>query len=450
MVVASLVGYSPVKRAINDQDRAALSNPTVSETLPGVDPGEFIPRTRKFAINSNTVLMGTRPLEALLQAIASGDALARGCVNIIGFEAIRRSIGARWEARREQIWDHIQKTLDSRLTPSDTVERIGEVEFLVFLAVESGPVAQTVCLRALKEILTHYLGTFELADLTIKSVRAVHGSALSCVDLDPAAIMRTTDNTVGTRQGPLEEVERKAAASAQAFIVRVRDFTLNFQLEDVVSLRHDALAAGRIRRIVVPVGGTISLDRKELVSLDTATLAAIDMQTVEFGITVLQGKSSFAYPTLIMPAALQTFGHSTSRARYVQALRTLPPEDRRRLMVELINLDEGTPSSRVGDAVMNLRGFCRGVSAFSDPTRRAMAVLKNNNLMSFGVNAHQLAPFGASLEAPIKAFAEAARGVAPITALRGDLLPSELQAAREAGITYTIRSIERVRAGRSA
>jgi GGDEF domain-containing protein len=175
----------------------------------------------------------------LLQAIASGDGLARGCVNIIGFESIRRSIGQRWDARREQVWDNIQKNLNSRLTPSDTVERIGEVEFLVFLASESGPVAQTVCLRALQEILTHYLGSFDLADLTIKTVTAVHGSALSCLDLDPATVMRTTNTVSAAREGPLEEMERKAAAIAQAFMVEVRGYRLGFHLEDIVSLRHE-------------------------------------------------------------------------------------------------------------------------------------------------------------------------------------------------------------------
>ncbi len=384
-------------------------------------------------------------MESLLQAIASGDAIARGCVNVIGFEALRRSIGARWESRREQVWDHIAKTLEGRLSISDTVARIGEVEFLVFVAVESGPVAQTVCLRALQEILIHYLGAFEIADLTVKTVTAIHGSALSCVTLDPKAVLQATDAGAPTRKAPLDEAAAKGVASAMAFMTNIRGYDLHFQVEDIVSLRHDALAGGRIRRLVVPDGAGAPLSRQQLVSLDTASLAAIDMQTLAFAQTLLHGRSSFAYPSLAMPSALQTFGHSTARAAYLQMLRGLTPEDRRRLTVELINLDEGTPSSRIAEAVSNLRGLCRGVSAFTDPTRRAMSVLKNNQLMCIVVSAAQLAPSGASLETPIARFAEASRGIAPITALYGELLPSEIAAAREAGITYAIDPVQRRR-----
>lgn len=392
--------------------------------------------------------MSARPLESLLQAIAGSDALARGCVNVLGFEAIRRSIGERWHARREQVWDHIQKTVEGRLSPADTVVRIGEVEFLVFFAVESGPVAQTVCLRLLQEILVHYLGAFEMADLTIKTVTAVHGSALSCVDLDPSAILQATDPNAPARRASLEDAERKSAANALPPVAKVRDFDLHFQLEDIVSLRHDALAGGRIRRLVMQDGAGAPLTRQELASLDTTSLAAIDMQTVTFATALLQGQSSFAYPSLLLPAALQTFGHSASRARYLQMLRALPPEGRRRLSVELINIDEGTPSGRIADTVSALRGVCRGVAAFTVPTARAMCVLRNHQMMAVMVNTQQLAPAGVSREPAIARFAEAAKGVAPVTGLYGDLLPGELIAAREAGIIYWINPLERI--GRQA
>jgi FMN phosphatase YigB (HAD superfamily) len=119
-------------------------------------------------------------------------------------------------------------------------------------------------------------------------------------------------------------------------------------------------------------------------------------------------------------------------------------------LVELVNLDEGTPSGRIAETVTALRGACRGVAAFTDPTARAMAMLKNNQLMAVIVSAQQLAPPGASLEPAITRFAENARGIAPVTALYGDLLTSEFDAARAAGITYWINPLERIRVAEAA
>lgn len=396
------------------------------------------------AINDHPITLSDRPLESLLKAIASGDALARGCVNIINFDAVRRSVGERWPLRREQVWDHVRKTLEGRLSPSDTVERVGDVEFLIFMAVEGGAVAQTICLRALQDILVHYLGAFELADLTVKTVTAVHGSALSCVEVDPAAVMRRAAAEAAAAPSPLDDARPKSAASALAYVAHVRGHLLQFEVEDVTSLRHDALAGGRVRRIVMPDSGA-ALSRQAIARLDTATLSAIDMRTLDFATALLDGETGFAYPTLSLPVSLQTLGHSTARAAFIQVLRRLPPEQQRRLTVELVNLDEGTPASRIAEAVGSLRGLCRGVSAQADPTRRAMSALKNNNLMCIVISTAHLARPGVNLEDSIKRFADAARGVAPITTLRGRLLPCEFAAARDAGITYAIHPGDRRR-----
>lgn len=243
---------------------------------------------------------------------------------------------------------------------------------------------------------------------------------------------------VSARDSFRAETAEKGSAHAAALQEQVPGYTLEFAVENIISLQHNALAGGRLRRVVTQKGAANPLSRKALNGLDTASLARIDMATLSLARELLEGPSSAAFPLLRTPVALQTLGHSNWRSAYVAVLRDMPREIAMRIAVELINLDEGTPAIRVGEATTLLAGMLRGVVAYTDPTARALAILRDNRLLGVTVSADQLGRGDADRRPGIMHFALAARRVAPTTAIRGAMTTNELAVARQAGVTYLI------------
>jgi GGDEF domain-containing protein len=374
----------------------------------------------------------------LLESPTGRDAIARGGVNVLSFEAVQDSLGARWAARREQVWDYIRQALERRFARTDIIERVSETEFLVLTSAENGAVAQTACLRCLQEILIHFLGACRPSDLVVKNVSGIDGVELTCRQIDPISTFQAADLHSEARQAHAIGAEAKGAAHAAALSSSVRGHDLTFSIENVISVRHAALAGGRVRREVVPHGGDAPLSRLALCALDTATLAMIDLDTVALARDILAGPSAGAFPLLRAPVSLQTLGHSNSRKTYLNLLRSLPPEATRRIIIEIVNLDEGTPASRVREAVSFLHGACRTVVAFTDPTARALAPLRDAGVGGVTVEAEQFGRLGSDRRLAIAAFAESAKAVSVRTAIRGVLSEMELAAARAVDITYLI------------
>lgn len=231
----------------------------------------------------------------------------------------------------------------------------------------------------------------------------------------------------------------KAAAHANALRDVLPEHDMAFTIESVVSVQYSALAEGRLRRKVTPHGGEAPLNRMALCDFDTATLSRIDIETVALARDLLAGPSADAFPLLRTPVSLQTLGHSTKRNLYLAALRELPPEAARRVVVEIVNVDEGTPISRISEAVAFLAGACRAINGFTDPTARALAALRGARIGAATVDVDQLGKPGADRSTAIVNFAEMAKASGVRTALRGVMTELEAAAARASGVTYLIR-----------
>lgn len=231
----------------------------------------------------------------------------------------------------------------------------------------------------------------------------------------------------------------KAAAHANALRDVLPDHDMAFTIENVVSVQYAALAEGRLRRRVTPRGEETPLGRMALCELDTPTLARIDVETVALARDLLGGPAADAFPLLRTPVSLQTLGHSTKRNLYLNALRELPPEALRRIVVEIVNIDEGTPLGRISEAVALLTGACRAINGFTDPTSRSLAALRGARIAGATIDIDQLGKPGTDRSAAIVHFAEVAKGAAIRSAIRGVMSELEAAAARACEITYLIR-----------
>src|SRR5579864_9040718 len=97
-------------------------------------------------------MTGADPRQTLAQ-IQSSPMLAEGKVCVIALDAIREGMAARWPARREVVYEHIERTLQRQLGGHGFYLRISDTDFLVAQPNLSRLAGQAYCLNCLREVL---------------------------------------------------------------------------------------------------------------------------------------------------------------------------------------------------------------------------------------------------------------------------------------------------------
>src|SRR5258706_4882886 len=91
-----------------------------------------------------------------LKAAASPELLKRGCVHIIGLEALRDKAGPLWQKIRAGIYSRLETILRQRLGPADFFVAVDEVFYLVTMPAAIAADGQVACLGAAHELYTSH------------------------------------------------------------------------------------------------------------------------------------------------------------------------------------------------------------------------------------------------------------------------------------------------------
>jgi hypothetical protein len=197
-----------------------------------------------------------------------------------------------------------------------------------------------------------------------------------------------------------------------------RKLWLDFAMETVTSLRHGTPAAGRLARAVCDARSGAPLSSADFGRLADEDLLRIDLDTITFGKSVLDAADAPAI--LILPISFHTLSARKSRRDVTDALGA---SLKSRVMLELMDVDRGTPLSRLSEVGGVAAALGRGVLVRLAPGRDAAAAVKGYRPHGVTVEAVGLGEGDSELAAGMLAFAEQTRGAAPTVMVFG--LPSE-------------------------
>ena len=97
-------------------------------------------------------------LAAAADQFSDPNLLAAGKINLIALDAIVERLGEKWAQRRDQICDHVDRTLQRRLGSQGYHLRISETDFLICQPELGRFSGQAACLQILRDILTYFIG----------------------------------------------------------------------------------------------------------------------------------------------------------------------------------------------------------------------------------------------------------------------------------------------------
>ncbi|HQT54813.1 MAG: hypothetical protein Q7U11_25520 [Phenylobacterium sp.] len=376
---------------------------------------------------------------AALERLAGTDLVERGCVTIISVDAIRQRSGDRWPRKRDAVWAYVGKRFDEHLAYQDIRHRIGETDFLVAVTSEEGVAAQALSLKILEEALLFFLGVADPADMKIRAVSAINGQELACTDIDPAGV-------TGHRPAPPEElvilayrptvdpVEERRRNPISFVTASGQNLRIDYSLEEAVSLRHKVTAALRIELTVTHIASGRSIPARAFAKLSDDDIAFIDRASLDYA-ALFVGLEDRPQP-LILPLSFRTLSTRKGRQALISAEGLPPQRVKVGVMVELIDVDRGTPEARLLEVTGLVGQLCKGVLVRLQPGRDAVGPVKGARLQGLTVAAGDLGGTDSQVASHMLNLASQARGRTPVLMIHG--LPSEgyLDVAQVAGFTH--------------
>jgi hypothetical protein len=297
-------------------------------------------------------------LEAALQQFADPQVLAAGKVNVIALDAVVERFGARWPLRRDQVHEHVQATLDRQLGSQGYHLRISDTDLLVCQPNLERLTGQAFCLRVLREILQHFLGQSEGADIGVHEVLSISADGIEAKRVDAASAYAA-------------EAAGAAASSASADATSIgtvdiwtpfvasngRRVNVSCSLAPVFELKRGNLIGVRFARRVTDASTGLEFAAPELERLSRSDRLRIDLGLIVQGLNLVRQQGpGCRTPALIIPISFSSPSNLEGRARIVTAFKEARSHSERGVISELCEID-GVPATTLLSAAAMVRPF---------------------------------------------------------------------------------------------
>nr|MEA2799577.1 hypothetical protein [Phenylobacterium sp.] len=303
-----------------------------------------------------------------------GPAIAAGGANVISVEAIRDRSSDRWLRKREQVTAFVERAFSRLSQPGDFIVTLNDSEFLAVQPSVSRTTALGISANILKETLAFFLGAAAREDLRLFQVMSFTNGELNVKPLDAGHILDGGDAEPWTGSGGSEDSvaarDSLAPVSEDLDWVETRRMRLtsppNLELDLAITpeptwnVGARVVASFLLRPSMWLTEGALP-ERAVTCGELTPTLASeVAIGGLNFAADLIKSGVQVA---LHAPLPWNAITYSTTRYRLLHALRDMPPQVRRFLILEITDLSAGLPQSRLTEQVSMLAPYCRAVLA---------------------------------------------------------------------------------------
>lgn len=312
------------------------------------------------------------------------DLLSEGKINLIALDAIVERLGTRWATRRDQVHEHVDRTLQRRLGLQAYHLRVSETDFLICQPEVGRFSGQAFCLQLLREIFTHFFGDASGADTCVHQVTKVTASEIEGWPVRRAEVEEGEQAEVRARAGL--PVDRRTIDHWTPFVAcDGRALAVSCSLEPVIELKSFRQIGLRIvNRVSVMATGEV-LTGRAIGMLSRADILRIDLATLARGVERLRTAQPGARPLgLIAPTTFTTLSSQRGRAEVAQLLLEARGLVMRGVICEMRNI-EGVPPGAMLSVASLVRPYCLFVVAHVEESPVAAATLRR--LKTSGIHA---------------------------------------------------------------
>jgi hypothetical protein len=295
-----------------------------------------------------------------LERFEASSLMSDGLVNLVALDAIRDRLGERWGAKREQIYDHMEKVLRRNLGHSAYFLRVSDTDFIV-AQPGMGPFgAQASCLRCLSEALNHFLGEARHTDLFVHQVTKLTPGGIEASIIDPveAAAGEAREITARKAAASVAMQPRRSPEQWSPFVsVDGRRLRVSCNLEPVFELKGNTRIGYRMARRVLVVDTEEPITRQEQRNLSRADLLRVDLATIARGLQRVESESANELsPSLIIPVSFVTLSSHQGRAEITKFFKEARESVAKGVICEVVDI-EGVPQGPLLSAISLIKPF---------------------------------------------------------------------------------------------
>jgi hypothetical protein len=316
-----------------------------------------------------------------LKAAAPPALLARGCVHVIGLEALRDKAGPLWEKIRAGIYSRLETILRQRLGPADLFVAIDEVFYLVTMPAANAEDAQVACLGAAHELYTSYFGQCDLGMVHLYRAVQAAGDAIGTERVLKEQLSVLAERAGATNGiGKARTQPRRAPVASES---NPADHRAQFQ--PVWDARNEAITLYRC--VPQPIAVRQGCSVVALEDLAPKFRTKVELSCLHQGITTLVRHLERGERFLMaFGVSFETLSSHTGRVEFTNACRELSSNFRQYIVMQLTDVPAGVPHSRLSDLVMTLRPFARAVMAEIPSSCRSYQAYEDIGLQAIGLN----------------------------------------------------------------
>ena len=310
-----------------------------------------------------------------LEAIMGAGLVQQGKVFSLSLQSIQSELGDRWEGKKDQVWEAVERALGRRLVLPDIFLQLNDTIVLVAIATADAYEGQIRCAEVLRSILTHFLGRAADDDVRLARVSGVVDGVLTveAVDLSAPPPSPPVGGTGAARPGAspvgTEWTPPLAGRSYAAPFLNARAQPIDMLLEVVPVWRLDRglVSAYALRRQLPPRTAAITDD--EQLAMDIATADRLAALLAEY-------KREGAMFAIMVPIFYSSVSARRSRERLLERTWDVHDQMRRAVIYEVEGLSSGIPDGRIAETAAMMRPFVHSLTACVTDRGQADAVLR--------------------------------------------------------------------------
>ena len=323
----------------------------------------------------------------------------RGRAFLLNLDFLMVRLGARWEAKRPFVLEHLKANFADRFQEPNWCAPIGDNSWLA-VTLTAGPRAGALkCAEIWHASVQFFIG--DSPDMSLPLFEAIVKDAthlkLRAVDLNtyfdrgenfgtgnavrPHAAPGEVDDPDQRRMavGTMTPMRRPAVAHAP-LVIAGRRLQVACALEGVFELRQMRVIGHRFRPAVIDLTAGVNLDDRALDAMEWTDKEDIDAANVEQGIRLLAYHTPEQRKSLmIVPVAFSTLASARGRSKVLGPASTAAGAMDLKILVEIHGL-KGVPPHRIQEIVHLIRPFCRIVVGRAAAEPRAIQILRHCGL----------------------------------------------------------------------
>jgi hypothetical protein len=214
-----------------------------------------------------------------------------------------------------------------------------------------------------------------------------------------------------------------------------RILAVDFSIEELINLRQQATAALRVRPVVRHVKTGAIIPAWAYGRLSDADMEAIDQATLEFARRLKPSESEALLP-LILPQSFRTAASRRGRASLATAIEGGAKAIKARVIVELVEVDRGTPGGRLNELCSLLGSACKGVFVRLQPGREAITPVREIRPQGLSLDAGDIPGSDSYVASTLLEIGELAQGRSPLLIAQGLNSDGFFAVAEVAGFTH--------------